>query len=186
MSFKSHKFDKSVWPQWCGFKQCESEHEESLTQFGGLIQFAALQRVLFHTSLLIEAGAAIKEIQQRLGHTDLNKTMNIYGHMTANKKEKASHQFTEPRKTLFKSLFIFSCYEHYDLLPLKSLYIRDFGLLHHAAHMVLSCNIFNVGRRKSCRISILQASSVISLTLIYFVLLDFVSMLLAVNDLHLT
>ncbi|MES9737025.1 tyrosine-type recombinase/integrase, partial [Peribacillus frigoritolerans] len=44
-----------------------------------------------HTSLLIEAGVGVKEIQQRLGHTDINTTMNIYAHMTANMEEKASH-----------------------------------------------------------------------------------------------
>ncbi|MFI8493066.1 site-specific integrase [Peribacillus butanolivorans] len=33
-----------------------------------------------HTSLLIEAGVGIKEIQQRLGHTDINTTMNICSH----------------------------------------------------------------------------------------------------------
>lgn len=37
-----------------------------------------------HTSLLIEAGAGIKEIQERLGHSDINTTMNIYAHMTKN------------------------------------------------------------------------------------------------------
>jgi integrase len=31
---------------------------------------------------LIEAGVGIKEIQQRLGHTDINTTMNIYAHMS--------------------------------------------------------------------------------------------------------
>lgn len=46
-----------------------------------------------HTSLLIEAGVGIKEIQQRLGHTDINTTMNIYAHMTANMEEKASQKF---------------------------------------------------------------------------------------------
>ncbi|PSA96908.1 integrase [Bacillus halotolerans] len=45
-----------------------------------------------HTSLLIEAGVGIKEIQQRLGHTDIT-TMNIYAHMTSNIEEKASQQF---------------------------------------------------------------------------------------------
>ncbi|WP_373370238.1 tyrosine-type recombinase/integrase [Bacillus pumilus] len=30
---------------------------------------------LTHTSLLIEAGVGLKEIQQRLGHTDINTTM---------------------------------------------------------------------------------------------------------------
>ena len=53
-----------------------------------------------HTSLLIEAGAGIKEIQQRLGHSDINTTMNIYAHMTANMEEKASQQFSELMKDL--------------------------------------------------------------------------------------
>lgn len=43
-----------------------------------------------HTSLLIEAGVGLKEIQQRLGHTDIQTTMIIHAHMTDNKK-KASH-----------------------------------------------------------------------------------------------
>nr|WP_284143568.1 tyrosine-type recombinase/integrase [Peribacillus frigoritolerans] len=34
------------------------------------------------TSLLIEAEVGIKEIQQRLGHKDINTTMNIYAHMS--------------------------------------------------------------------------------------------------------
>ncbi|MFD4819380.1 tyrosine-type recombinase/integrase [Peribacillus butanolivorans] len=54
-----------------------------------------------HTSLLIEAGVGIKEIQQRLGHTDINTTMNIYAHMTANNmEEKASQQFSKLMKDL--------------------------------------------------------------------------------------
>jgi integrase len=57
-----------------------------------------------HTSLLIEAGVAkdggIKEIQQRLGHGDVNTTMNIYAHMTKNMEEKASRKFSELMKDL--------------------------------------------------------------------------------------
>lgn len=53
-----------------------------------------------HTSLLIEAGVGVKEIQQRLGHTDINTTMNIYAHMTVNMEEKASHQFSKLMKDL--------------------------------------------------------------------------------------
>ncbi|MCQ6281594.1 tyrosine-type recombinase/integrase [Bacillus sp. EB600] len=53
-----------------------------------------------HTSLLIEAGVGVKEMQQRLGHTDINTTMNIYAHMTANMEEKASHQFSKLMKDL--------------------------------------------------------------------------------------
>ncbi|EKE31357.1 integrase [Salimicrobium jeotgali] len=48
-----------------------------------------------HTSLLIEAGVGIKEIQQRLGHGDINTTMNIYAHITENMEEKASQKFSE-------------------------------------------------------------------------------------------
>jgi integrase len=55
---------------------------------------------LFKKAELIEAGVGIKEIQQRLGHTDINTTMNIYAHMTANMEEKASHQFSELMKDL--------------------------------------------------------------------------------------
>jgi Site-specific recombinase XerD len=35
-----------------------------------------------HCSLLFEAGATIKETQERLGHTDIKTTMNIYTHVT--------------------------------------------------------------------------------------------------------
>lgn len=53
-----------------------------------------------HTSLLIEAGVGIKEIQQRLGHGDIETTMNIYAHMTKNMEEKASQKFSELMKDL--------------------------------------------------------------------------------------
>lgn len=48
-----------------------------------------------HTSLLIEAGVGVKEIQQRLGHGDINTTMNIYARITENMEEKASQKFSE-------------------------------------------------------------------------------------------
>ncbi|WP_210471676.1 tyrosine-type recombinase/integrase [Sporosarcina sp. 6E9] len=53
-----------------------------------------------HTSLLIEAGAGVKEIQERLGHGDVNTTMNIYAHMTKNVEEETSHKFSELTKGL--------------------------------------------------------------------------------------
>lgn len=53
-----------------------------------------------HTSLLIEADVGVKEIQQRLGHGDINTTMNIYAHMTKNMEEKASQKFSELMKDL--------------------------------------------------------------------------------------
>ncbi|MFF2588888.1 hypothetical protein ACFVSS_13475 [Peribacillus butanolivorans] len=38
---------------------------------------------------------SLKEIQQRLGHTDIQTTRSIYAHMTDNMEEKASHQFSK-------------------------------------------------------------------------------------------
>lgn len=35
-----------------------------------------------HASLLFEAGATMKEVQVRLGHSDINTTMNVYAHVT--------------------------------------------------------------------------------------------------------
>ncbi|SFF88974.1 Site-specific recombinase XerD [Halobacillus alkaliphilus] len=53
-----------------------------------------------HTSLLIEAGVGTKEIQQRLGHGDINTTMNIYAHITKNMEQKASDKFNQLMKGL--------------------------------------------------------------------------------------
>ncbi|KOS71694.1 integrase [Lysinibacillus contaminans] len=46
-----------------------------------------------HCSLLFEAGASIKEVQDRLGHTDVQTTMNIYAHVTQKAKEEAIQKF---------------------------------------------------------------------------------------------
>ncbi|MFP7300107.1 tyrosine-type recombinase/integrase [Neobacillus niacini] len=46
-----------------------------------------------HASLLFEAGASIKEVQERLGHTDVKMTMNIYTHVTNTLKEQTATKF---------------------------------------------------------------------------------------------
>ncbi|KSU78471.1 Site-specific recombinase XerD [Fictibacillus enclensis] len=46
-----------------------------------------------HASLLFEAGASIKEVQERLGHTDIKMTMNIYTHVTDTLKEQTAEKF---------------------------------------------------------------------------------------------
>lgn len=46
-----------------------------------------------HCSLLFEAGASIKEVQDRLGHTDVQTTMNIYAHVSKKAKEEAIQKF---------------------------------------------------------------------------------------------
>lgn len=46
-----------------------------------------------HASLLFEAGATIKEVQDRLGHSDIATTMNIYAHVTEAKRDEAAEKF---------------------------------------------------------------------------------------------
>ncbi|MFC0232702.1 tyrosine-type recombinase/integrase [Vagococcus entomophilus] len=46
-----------------------------------------------HCSLLFESGASIKEVQDRLGHTDIKTTMDIYTHVTEKAKEETAQKF---------------------------------------------------------------------------------------------
>lgn len=47
-----------------------------------------------HCSLLFEAGATLKEVQDRLGHSDIKTTMNIYTHVTQKAQEQAIQKFS--------------------------------------------------------------------------------------------
>jgi len=46
-----------------------------------------------HCSLLFEAGAVLKEVQVRLGHSDVKTTMDIYTQVTQKTKEEAIQKF---------------------------------------------------------------------------------------------
>lgn len=48
-----------------------------------------------HCSLLFEAGATIKEVQERLGHSSYEVTLNIYTHVTPEKKEETADKFAQ-------------------------------------------------------------------------------------------
>lgn len=48
-----------------------------------------------HCSLLFEAGVKIKEVQDRLGHSDIQTTMNIYAHVTEKAKDSDIQKFEE-------------------------------------------------------------------------------------------
>ncbi|OJG96658.1 integrase [Enterococcus termitis] len=43
--------------------------------------------------MLFEAGATIKEVQDRLGHSDVQTTMNIYTHVSKEKKDYTARLF---------------------------------------------------------------------------------------------
>ena len=46
-----------------------------------------------HASLLFESGASIKEVQDRLGHENINTTMDIYTHVTKSTRDKTAEKF---------------------------------------------------------------------------------------------
>lgn len=48
-----------------------------------------------HCSLLFEANATIKEVQERLGHSSYDVTLNIYTHVTEEKKEETANKFAD-------------------------------------------------------------------------------------------
>jgi len=46
-----------------------------------------------HASLLFESGATLKDVQTRLGHTDIKTTMDVYTHVTTEREESTAKQF---------------------------------------------------------------------------------------------
>lgn len=46
-----------------------------------------------HASLLFESGASMKEVQERLGHSDIKTTLNIYTHVTKEAEENTAKNF---------------------------------------------------------------------------------------------
>lgn len=48
-----------------------------------------------HCSLLFESGASIKEVQVRLGHTDIKTTLDIYTHVTKRQTEETANRFAD-------------------------------------------------------------------------------------------
>ncbi len=46
-----------------------------------------------HCSLLFEAGVPVKDVQERLGHSDIQTTMNIYTHVSQDSKDRSAELF---------------------------------------------------------------------------------------------
>lgn len=48
-----------------------------------------------HASLLFDAGASMKDVKERLGHSNIATTMNIYTHVTENKAKETANNFAK-------------------------------------------------------------------------------------------
>ena len=46
-----------------------------------------------HASILFQAGATIKEVQNRLGHADAKTTLNVYTHVTQKEQNETALKF---------------------------------------------------------------------------------------------
>ncbi|HUH52828.1 MAG TPA: tyrosine-type recombinase/integrase [Microbacteriaceae bacterium] len=47
-----------------------------------------------HATILLEQGVSPKVIQERLGHTTITTTMNVYSHVTPTMQREAVKEFT--------------------------------------------------------------------------------------------
>lgn len=46
-----------------------------------------------HCSLLFESGATIQQVQDRLGHDNIQTTMNVYAHVTQKQRDNLADKF---------------------------------------------------------------------------------------------
>ena len=58
-----------------------------------------------HCSLLFESGATVLEVKERLGHANIEITMNIYAHVTKKQEEETADRFAK-FMNMWKSLFL--------------------------------------------------------------------------------
>ncbi|NCJ14147.1 tyrosine-type recombinase/integrase [Staphylococcus pseudintermedius] len=48
-----------------------------------------------HCSLLFEAGLSVQDVQDRLGHSDIQTTMNVYAHVTEKQRDNIAEKFAK-------------------------------------------------------------------------------------------
>ncbi|EJS8320062.1 site-specific integrase [Listeria monocytogenes] len=74
-----------------------------------------------HCSLLFESGASIKEVQVRLGHTDIKTAMDIYAHVSKRQTEETVNRFADFMKEsdLKTEVFRYGQNEKKQTIPIR-------------------------------------------------------------------
>ena len=96
--FNTMSCEQLIFPNTKNEFMCPTKPDKKLSR---IIEQNDLKRITIHgfrhthCSLLFEAGASIKEVQDRLGHSDIKVTMNIYAHVTEKAKEKTAEKFAK-------------------------------------------------------------------------------------------
>ena len=66
-----------------------------------VLKRAGLPRIRFHdlrhscASLLLNNGCGLKDVQEWMGHSDIQTTANIYGHLDTSRKQSLADKLTE-------------------------------------------------------------------------------------------
>ena len=98
LGFNTMSGEQLIFPNTKNEFMCPTKPDKKLSR---IIEQNDLKRITIHgfrhthCSLLFEAGASIKEVQDRLGHSDIKVTMNIYAHVTEKAKEKTAEKFAK-------------------------------------------------------------------------------------------
>lgn len=98
LGFNTMSGEQLIFPNTKNEFMCPTKPDKVLDK---IIQRNNLKRITIHgfrhshCSILFEAGASIKEVQDRLGHSDIKMTMNIYAHVTEKAKEKTAEKFAK-------------------------------------------------------------------------------------------
>jgi integrase len=78
---------KPIYPRTMTFEFNKAIEESGVTK----IRFHDLRHT--HATICLEAGMSLKEVQERLGHSSIKTTGDVYAHVTENMKEKSVELF---------------------------------------------------------------------------------------------
>lgn len=98
LGFNTMSGEQLIFPNTKNEFMCPTKPDKKLSR---IIEQNDLKRITIHgfrhshCSILFEAGASIKEVQDRLGHSDPQITLRIYTHVTEKAKEKTAEKFAK-------------------------------------------------------------------------------------------